>query len=365
MKFNINKEILLETLQKILGPTTTKQNFPTLNSVLILATHNKLKFITTDLDITIISTQEAEIIDKGKTLIPMKRFVSNVRELPPSNISVELVKNNLLIRCEKIEFKITTFDPEEFPKIEEKTEASFIKIDPQDLEEMIRFTSFCVGYEDVNYVLNGILFEVFGDKINLVSTDGKRLSFVQRRLPSTQPTLSSKLSFILPIKAIIELHKLIKEREEEVFLFVEDNKVGFDFKGTQFLARPIEGEFPNYSQYIPQEGKDKLIINRKSFLFALRRAELLSTSDYQSVKLELQKEGVALSKSTPQLGEVKEVVEASFSGAPIQIGFNPSYLMDVLKNLEDESVVLEFFGPEKPAVLRKEGYVYLILPMKI
>lgn len=365
MKFIINKEVILENLQKVLGPTTTKQNFPILNSILISSIGNKLKFTATDLDITIISFQEANIIEKGKIAIPMKRFISIIKELPSRDVVVELAKNNLLIKCEKIEFKINTLNPDEFPQIEEEKETSLIKINPISMERMIRLTSFSVGYEDANYVLNGILFEVNEDTISLVSTDGKRLSFVREKLPANQPEVKTKITFILPIKAINELYKLIKEKEEEVFLFVKDNRVGFDLKNTQLIARPIEGEFPSYSQYIPNENKDKLVINKQNFLLALRRADVLSTPDYQGVKLELKKDSLVVSKTTPQLGEVQEVIEARYTGPSLEIGFNPNYLIDALRNLEDEEVSLEFFGADKPAVLRKENYTYLILPMKI
>jgi DNA polymerase-3 subunit beta len=365
MKFIINKEVLLENLQRVLGPTITKQNFPILNSILLITGDKKIKLTATDLDITIISFQEANIAAKGTIAVPMKKFISIIKELPPQDIVVELIKNNLLIKCENIEFKINTLNPEEFPKIEEEKEASLIKLDPISLTQMIQLTSFCVGYEDTNYVLNGILFEIFEDEIKLVSTDGKRLSFVKQKLPANQPEVKTKISFILPIKAINELYKLIKERSEELFLFIKENKVGFDFKNTQFIARPIEGEFPNYTQYIPSENKDKLVIDRQKLLLGLRRADLLSTQDYQGVKMELNKDGIIISKSTPQLGEAKECIDARYSGASLEIGFNPTYLMDALKNLEDNEVAFEFFGADKPAVLRKENYIYLILPMKI
>ncbi len=364
MKFIINKDILVENLLKVLGPTTTKQNFPLLGSVLITATKNNLKFTTTDLDTSIISLQTNKVLETGQIAIPMKKFLSIVRELPPQEITIEKIKNNLLIRCENIEFKVGVLNPEEFPQIQEKGGVSLIKLDPQELGGMIKLTSFCVGHEDSNYVLGGILFEIEENKIKLISTDGKRLSFIWRKLPPKQPGLTSKISFILPAKAVAELHKLIKETGEEVYLSVEENRVGFDFKNTYFVARPIEGEFPNYSQYIPKEGKDKLKVDRKKLLFAFKRASLLSTSDYQGVKLELKKDNLTIYKSTPQLGEVKEVVAATYSGGHLEIGFNPNYLIDILKNLEDEEVCVDFFGADKPAVLRKERYVYLLLPMK-
>ncbi|MCM8819362.1 MAG: DNA polymerase III subunit beta [Candidatus Omnitrophica bacterium] len=365
MKFIINKEVLLKELEKLIFPTTTKQNFPILNCVYI-STQNNLKFITTDLDITIISTNEANILKEGVSVIPMKRFISIIREFPNKDITIEKQKNNLLITCEQIEFKLNILSEEEFPKIDEVKNISFIKINPPELEKMIQLTSFCVGYEDTNYVLNGILFEIFEDNINLVSTDGRRLSFVTQKLPKTQPNIKNKISFVLPIKAVNELEKLIKNIDDEVLLAFEENKVIFDLKNTQFIARPIEGEFPNYSQYIPKESKNKLTINRQQFLSALKRADILSLPDYQGVKLELKKNELVVLKQTPQLGEVKEIINTQYSGNPLQIGFNPKFLIDVLRNLEDEYVNFEFVETERQlAVLRKENFIHFILPLRI
>jgi len=365
MKFNINKQILLEELEKIQGPTTTKQNFLVLNSVLIEVKENKLQFTTTDLDLTIISKKEANIQKEGKILVPMRRFISIIRELPNQDIDIEENKNILLIKCEQIEFKINILNYEEFPKIEKVEKTSFIKIDSNLLKEAIKLTSFCVGYEDISYVLSGIFFEIYEDQIRLVSTDGKRLAVSTQKLPKTQANIKTKISFILPIRAINELDKLIKDIDSEILLSVEENRVIFEINQIQYLIRPIEGEFPNYSQYIPKEGKDKLKINREIFLSGLKRAELLSTNDYQGVKLQLKKDQLLILKSTPELGEVKEIINSNYTGQDLEIGFNPKYIIDVLKNLKDEEVIFEFFGQEKPAVLRKEDYLYLVLPLKI
>jgi DNA polymerase-3 subunit beta len=365
MKFIINRDILVDSLQKVLGPTTTKQNYPTLTNVLLKSTEDRIKLVTTDLDMTIIAFQKADVSERGEIVVPMKRFLSIIRELPPENIAIEKTKNNLSIRCEQVEFKINTLPVEEFPKIQEERGASLIKIDPQVLEQMIRLTSFCVGYEDSNYVLSGILFEIDENKINLVSTDGKRLAVIQKLLLPNQPEIKTKITFILPIKAITELSKLLKEREGEIYLYVEENKVGFDFKDMQFVARPIEGEFPAYAQYIPSEGKDKLVADRKKLLFAIKRAGLLATSDSQGVKFELKKDSLTVYKNTPQLGEVKEAISVQYGGVHLELGFNPNYLIDALKNLEDEQVSIWLYGADKPAVLKREDYIYLLLPMKI
>ncbi len=365
MKLRISKEELLNHLQAIIGPAITKQQSPILSSVLIEAREREVKFTSTDLDITIISKYKGEIIEPGSIAVPTKRFFSIIRELPPKEISIEKKKQTLLITCGEIEFKINTFDPDEFPQIKEEEDVSLIKIDSGDMEEMIRLTSFCVGGEDSNYALSGILFEIFKDKIKLVATDGKRLSFSQKHLSPGQPEVGSKLFFILPIKAVNEVYKNIKDKEGQVYLSVKKNKIGITFNGVQIIARPVEGEFPDYSQYIPGVGKNKVSVDRKKMLFALKRAGLLSTPSYQGVNLEIKKETIVVSKNNPQLGEVREVIDVKYNGSPLTIGFNPTYLIDIFKNLEEGEINIEFFGADKPAVVRKEGYVYLLLPVKI
>ncbi|MFH1771680.1 MAG: DNA polymerase III subunit beta [Candidatus Omnitrophota bacterium] len=365
MKFIINKNIIVEELLKIIGPTTTKQNLPILSSIFIETKNNTLKIISTDLDITIITKIKTTVLSEGRAVVPSKRFISIIKEMPSCDITVEKVKNDILINCEKIEFKLTTFPVEDFPKIEEQKKAILLKINPQTLHNMIVLTSFSVGFDDINYVLGGVLFELFENKINLVSTDQKRLSFSQEEIPASQPPTQKKLNLIIPLKAVYELQKLIKEEEDDILLFTSENKVGFDIKKTQFIARLIEGEFPNYKQFIPPESKNKLTVNRKDFILTLRRADTLSNQDYQSVKINLKKDSITVTKTTPQEGEVKEVVEGNYTGEPIQIGFNPKYLIDALKNLKNEKTVFEFFGPDKPAVVREGSYTYLVLPMTI
>tara|TARA_B100000315_G_scaffold257145_1_gene305015 strand:+ start:244 stop:1341 length:1098 start_codon:yes stop_codon:yes gene_type:complete len=365
MNITINKEVLLNCLQRVLGPTTTKQNFPVLSGVFIKTLDGLIKITTTDLDITITTQEKVQVNQSGEFLVPMKRFFSIIKELPDGEITIEKTKNNLLINCGKVEFKITTLNSAEYPQVQEPQKVSLIKLNCQTLEEMIRSTSFCVGLDDTNYVLNGILFEIEKDLIKIVSTDGKRLAFIKRKLPPNQPEIASKISFILPIKTVNEVYRLIKESNDELLLSVEENRVGLDLRNTLLIARPIEGEFPDYSQYIPTKGKDRLTVNRKDMLTSLKRASLLTAPDFQGVKMELKKQGIVISKNTPQLGEVREELDADYTGSNLEIGFNPTYVIDVLRNLNDTEVSFDFFGVDKPAVLRREDYVYLLLPMKM
>ena len=208
MRFIVDQALFIEKLNLVVGPTTTKQNFPVLNSVFISSAQNKLKIIATDLDVTIITHLEANILKEGSAAIPMKRLIAIIKEMPAGEINIELTKNNLSIKCEKIEFKLAVLDAQEFPKIDEEKKASLIKLNPETLEEMLRATVYCAGYEDTNYVLNGILFELEESKIKMIATDGKRLAVIKKPLPSAQPAIEEKISFIMPSKAVNELNNL-------------------------------------------------------------------------------------------------------------------------------------------------------------
>ncbi len=364
MKFAMKKDTLIDNLQKVLGPAMSNHNLTILGSVLITVT-DLIEFTTTDLDISIATTDKAKIEATGQVAIPMQRFFSIIKELPAGEVKIERVKHSLSISCVNVKFKISTLDEDEFPKIKKEKGATPIKINPADLEEMIQLTSFCVGREDDNYILGGLLFVIEGNKINLVATDGKRLAVIEKRLPATQPAIKNKMSFILPLKATMELYKLIKGTTEDIYMFVEENKVGIDYKTTQFTARPMEGEYPDYEKYIPAVSNNKLTINRVSLLNAIRRASLLYTVDYQGVNLKLKKSNIVISKNTPQIGEVKEEIKAKYVGEELEIGFNPNYLIDVLKELNDDNVCIDFSSADRPAVLRKEGYTCMILPLRV
>ncbi len=176
--------------------------------------------------------------------------------------------------------------------------------------------------------------------------------------------LDMDLNMIVPIKTIHELNRNLKE-EGELSIVVGNNQALFDLDSVAIISRLIEGEFPDYKQVIPPQSENKMKIGRSQFLLAIKRAALLSTPDYQAVKLEVFKNKLVISKSTPDVGEFYEELTAEYQGKELVIGFNPVYLIDILKNLNDDIVGLELTDGEKPGVIRIGGYVYIVLPMRI
>ncbi len=362
MKIEVEKNTLLGGIQKVQNVISSKSTLPILSNILIEAQQGKLKLTATDLDIGISCSIPVDIQEPGIITIPAKRFGDIVKELPDDSVSINTKKNNLVtIETKSCQFKIMGLPCEDFPKLPEFKEGGVIKIEQCVLKEMLILTSFAVSLDETRYILNGILFKINKNKLTLVATDGKRLAIIEREL---QQATEKDLQIIVPLKTIQELNRNLQD-SGELSMLLGNNQALFDLGAAVIISRLIEGEFPDYQQVIPPAAESKVNVNRENFLLAVRRAALLSTPDYQAVKLEVFKNKLVVSKSTPDVGESREEIPVEYQGKEIVIGFNPNYLIDVLKNLKEDKIAFELTDTEKPGVLRIEGYVYIVLPMRL
>lgn len=366
MKFKVEKEILLEGIQKVQNVISAKSALPILSNMLLETQENNLKLTATDLDIGISCVIPVDVAEPGLITMPAKRFSDIVKELPGETININTKKNNLvIIETGPCQFKIMGLSPEDFPKLPEFKEGQVIVLEQAILREMLLMTSFAVSLDETRYILNGILFKINQNQITLVATDGKRLAIIERKL---KQNIDKDVYIIVPLKTIQELNRNLQE-VGEISMLLGNNQVLFDLGGMVIISRLIEGEFPDYKQVVPPASDNKINIAREQFLLAIKRAALLSTPDYQAVKLETFKNKLVVSKSTPDIGESREEVPAEYQGKEIAIGFNPNYLIDVLKTLHEEKIAFELSNAEKaaenPGVIRVDGYIYIVLPMRL
>lgn len=360
MKFKTEREPLLTGIQTVQGVITTKMTLPILSNILLETQLDKLRLIATDLDIGITCVIPVDIQEQGAITLPAKRFGDIIKELPSNEVVITTKKNNLVtIETDPCQFKIMGLAAEEFPKLPEFKDKEVIQLEQGTLKEMLNLTSFAVSFDETRYILNGILFRLHQNNLTLVATDGKRLAIAERKL---KQNIEQEIQIIVPSKAIQELNRNLKE-EEDLLLTITANQVLFDLKNVVIVSRLIEGEFPSYQQVIPEVSENKMRINREQFSYAIRRAALLATPDYQAVKLEVFKDKLVVSKSTPDIGESREEVTIKYPGRELVIGFNPHYLLDALKNLSVEEIEFELTDSEKPGVIRLAGYIYIVLPM--
>ncbi len=362
MKIKTSKENLLLGIQTVQNIVSSKATLPILSNMLIETKADTLRLNTTDLDIGISCEVPVNIYEEGGITIPAKRFSDIVRELPPGDTVINTKKNNQIdIEGENCRFKLIGLPKEEFPKFPEFKDKEVIQIEQSILKEMLHLTSFAVSHEESRYVLNGILFEISDEIFRVVATDGRRLAKIEKKILSNT---KKDFTMIIPLKAILEIMRNLKD-VGSVSIITGTNQVLFDIDGTLIATRIIEGEFPNYHQVIPKEVSPKIKVKTPDLLYAIRRANLLSTPDFQAIKFEVFTDKIVVSKTTPDVGESREEIPIEYGGPELIVGFNPQFLMDVLKNINLETINLELVASDKPGVMRLGDYLYLALPMRI
>jgi len=263
MKFKIQKDILVAGIQTVQNVASSKTTLPILSNILLEVKGDILKLNATDLDIGISCEIPVETLEEGAITIPAKRFNDIVKELPPDEILINAKKNNHIdIEGRNCRFKLIGLPKEEFPKFPEFKDKEVFQIEQDMLREMLSLTCFSVSHEESRYVLNGILFEINGDMIRLVATDGRRLAKSENKIVNS---IGKEIAVIIPTKAVHEILKNLKT-EGSVSFVVSANQILFDIDGVLIATRIIEGEFPNYNQVIPKPFKNIVKVNTKELL---------------------------------------------------------------------------------------------------
>lgn len=363
MKIKLNKDDLLSGIQIVQNIVSPKATLPILSNILIeTGKKGAVKLYTTDLDLGISCEIPVEILEEGAITIPAKRFSDIVKEMPSGDIVISTKKNNQVdIEGDKCRFKLSSLPKEEFPKFPEFKDKDGIRLKQGVLKEMFRMTSFAVSHEESRYVLNGVLMEFTENIVRLVATDGRRLAKIDKKV---EESVKKDVSVIIPIKAVQEINRNLQD-DGELSLFIGTNQILFDISGILIATRVIEGEFPNYNQVIPKGNASKIKLNTEALLSSIRRANLLTTPDFQAVKFEVFKDKLVVSKITPEVGESREEIPIEYGGSELVVGFNPHFLIDVLRNITLENIDVELLGVDKPLVIRLSDYLYLTLPMRL
>lgn len=364
MKFKASKGDIFKTIQKVQNAISSKTTLPILSNILLEANKDSIKITATDLDIGISSITPIKPEIEGAITLPAKKFLDIIKELPDTGeIFITTKKNNTVtIECGKIVFKIVGLPKDEFPPPPNFKNKDMITIPQNFLKKMISMTSFAVSRDETRYILNGVLLTVRKKNIKLIATDGRRLAVVEKNLPNE--TIVDK-KIIIPTKTIQELSRLLQE-EGDVKISFGENQLLFDLGDTFIISRLIEGEFPNYEQVIPKEVKEKIIIDKKALLAAAKRASILTNPESMAIKLDITKDKMAVSKNTQYTGEVREELSVLYKGKNVSVGFNPNYIIEALKNIDEDEIGLELGDNDKPGVIRLGSeYIYVVLPMQV
>lgn len=363
MKFSVTKEKLLECLQQVQNVVSTRTTLPILSNVLLQAHGNEVRLTTTDLDVGVRGSFEANVEKEGATTLPARRLFTIIRELPSSEIQFDVDgKNAASIRSGQSFFKILGLPEEEFPPLPKFDEAKLVTIRQKDLRDGLKKTSYAISTDETRYVLNGVLFSFKDNKLTLVATDGRRLAMLDIDLEFPR---SHEADIIVPTKAVAELQRLLTD-EGDVRVSVGGGQIAFDLNNTLLVSKLIEGNYPNYKQVIPGEMKERVTLERETFLNSLKRVSLLASDKSNSIKLNFTKNNIDITANTPEVGEAKESLPVAYKGREFSIAFNPEFLMAPLRNLAEDEIFLDLIDEMSPGVIKIQSpFLYVLMPMRI
>src|SRR6202521_224336 len=360
MKFSATKEKLLEGLQQVQNVVSTRTTLPILSNVLLQAKGNEVHLTTTDLDVGVRGSFEANVEKEGATTLPARRLFTIIRELPSSEVQFEVDgKNAASIRSGQSFFKILGLPEEEFPPLPKFDSAKVITIRQKDLRDGLRKTSYAISTDETRYVLNGLLFSLKENKLTLVATDGRRLAMVDIELEFPR---SHEADIIVPTKAVTQLQRLLTD-DGEVKVSMGSVQIAFDLNNTLLVSKLLEGNYPNYRQVIPSEAKERVPLERETFLTAVRPGSPLAGG--KSAELIFVERNIDIVANTPEVGEAKESLTVMYNGREFSIAFNPEFLMATLRNLSEEEIYLDLIDEMSPGVIKIAGaFLCVLMPMR-
>ena len=363
MKFVCKKTDLLKGVNIVLKAVPSKTTMSILECILIDASANEIKFTANDMELGIETIVEGEILEKGIIAIDAKVFSEIVRKLPDNEVTIASDSNyQISITCEKANFHISGKSGEDFSYLPYIEKTDFISISQFTLKELIRQTIFSIADNDNNKLMTGELFEVHNNEFKVVSLDGHRISIRKIELKDSYPDRK----VIVPGKSLQEVSKILSgETEDEVRIFFTGNHIVFEFDNTIVVSRLIEGEYFKINQMLSSDYETKFVINKKEMLSCIDRATLLvKEGDKKPIVFRITDENMEISINS-QLGSMKEDIDIQKEGKDILIGFNPKFLIDALRVIDDEEVTIYMVNPKAPCYIRdeEEKYVYLILPV--
>ncbi len=361
------QEKFLGALQAVAGIVERRHTLPVLANVLLRKTGGEIEFTTSDLEIQV-RTRAAFDGDAGNfsSTVGARKLIDILRTLPPDqNVTLSSNQNKLLLAGGKSRFSLQTLPAEDFPLVQEAADfGPSFGVPQKSLKALIAQVHFAMAVHDIRYYLNGILFVAEGKSLTLVATDGHRLALAQATLDVEMP----KQEVILPRKTVLELQRLLKDEDTTIEMRFAGNQAKFAFSGMEFVTKLVEGKFPDYNRVIPKNHKNHVTLGRAPLLASLQRAAILTSEKFKGVRLNIEPGTLRIASSNAEQEEAKEELEVDYAGDAIEIGFNVTYLMDALANMDQEMVSLSLQDANSSALVTvpdQAGFKYVVMPMRI
>ena len=365
MKLVCNKAELSRAISMAQSAVSNKSTLPVLGNLLFEAEKNSVVITGTDLEIGLRVKANVEVVNPGSVTIPAKKLSEIVRDCPDADIEITVKDGTKIeIKCGKSKFNIMGISAEDFPNLPAQKKDKSVEVEDKVLARMIKKTAFSVSNEETRYVLNGALFNVEGKKVRMVSTDGHRLSYIERELSKSMDPISA----IVPTKALNEMMKILDGSDEVVTIYFTENHLFVEKNSTMLVSRLIDGQFPNYEQVIPKKGDVVFKASKEELAQATKRVSLMASDRANSIKFSLKDGNLTIHSNTPDVGEAEEELDVEYSGAEMSIAFNAKYVLDAIKAVDTDKVEFRLSTPLSPGlVLPVEEHAdskYVVMPMR-
>ncbi|TFY97955.1 DNA polymerase III subunit beta [Ramlibacter rhizophilus] len=361
------QEKVLSVLQSVAGIVERRHTLPVLANVLIRRNGPQVQFTTSDLEIQIRTTADFDG-DPGTfaTTVGARKLIDILRTMPADQtVSLESSQNKLTLKGGKSRFTLQTLPAEDFPLVQEA--ASFgpaFSVPQKTLKDLLQQVSFAMAVHDIRYYLNGILFVAEGKQLSLVATDGHRLAFASAKLEVEVP----RQEVILPRKTVLEMQRLLSDAEGAIEMQFAANQARFSFGGMEFVTKLVEGKFPDYNRVIPKNHRNQVILGRAPLLASLQRTAILTSEKFKGVRLNIEPGVLRVASNNAEQEEALDELDVDYGGDAIEIGFNVTYLIDALANMDQDMVRIELQDANSSALVtnpENAAFKYVVMPMRI
>lgn len=367
MKFTVSRDAFLKPLQVVSGAVERRHTLPILSNLLLQVEGEQLRLTGTDLEVELVSAVKVESVGgDGVVTVPAKKLLDIVRSLPEESIvEVSAEADKALVRSGRSKFKLSTLPADDFPNIDDwNSDINFVT-DEVVLKRLMEKTHFSMANQDVRYYLNGMLFETDNGMLRSVATDGHRLAMSSCSID--QPGLAQK-QVIVPRKGVVELLRLLGDEESEISVAIGNNHIRVEAFNIVFTSKLVDGRFPDYRRVLPSGGDKFVVADRDTLRQAFGRASILSNEKFRGVRLNLAPNELCITATNPEQEQAEEVIEVEYQGEALEIGFNVSYLLDVLNNLDDTAVRFTLADSNSSALIEPDNddsCCYVVMPMRL
>ncbi|MBW3661231.1 MAG: DNA polymerase III subunit beta [Gemmatimonadetes bacterium] len=363
MRFTIGQSEFVEALGAVSNVVPARTPLPIIGNLLVSAEEDRLSLSATDLDLSVTIEVPASVEEDGRVTLPARKLTDMVRALPASLVRVSGENEHVTLECEASRFRVHGLPAEDFPSFPALDFGGGRSVTAGDVDRLASHTAFAASTEDTRPILNGVLWEMRDGEMRMVATNGHRLA--QYSIPVEGGAAPKDV--IVPPKALTQVARIFAPDEPIVVAF-DEKQIGFRGETGVVFSRLIEGPYPNYEQVIPRDNDKRMRADKERLASALRRMTVMASDQTHRVRFSLAADTVKFFVSTPDVGEGTEQMPVDYEGDPLDIGFNANYLLEVLRGIDTDEVVMTFKAPERAALIQPgdgEGHLCLVMPLRL